>query len=47
MTIDWAEIKKALYPIRDYSDLSRRWREAFAYTFVRQHYNPALAELAD
>ena len=37
--INWAEVKAALSPIRDFEDLSRRWRDAYVYSFVVRHYN--------
>ncbi len=45
MPIDWNELQKAMSPIKDYEDLRRRWREAFAYPFVREAYNLTLPEM--
>ena len=45
--INWEGIRSALYPIRDYEDLSRRWREGFAYRFVVKSYNYSIIEMAD
>jgi hypothetical protein len=47
MAIDWVEMKKELFPIRDYEDLRRRWREAFAYTFARRFFNLSMTEMED
>ena len=44
--LDWDKLKDDLRPIPDFEDLSRRWREAFAYAFVQDHYNLAMPELA-
>jgi hypothetical protein len=35
-----------MYPIKDYEDLSRRWRKSFSYPFVRETFNYSMAELA-
>lgn len=46
MSIDWSEVRKALYPIRDYEDLSQRLRRSFAYAFVRETFDYTMPELA-
>lgn len=46
MLVDWEEVKKAIYPIKDYEALSRRWQESFAYAFVRTAYNMTMPDLA-
>lgn len=47
MAIDWNEIQKALFPVKDYEDLSRRWKEAFAYPCVVEAYNISMPAMAD
>jgi len=47
MTVDWNAVEKALYPIKDYEDLSRRLQTAFAYSFVRETFNFTLPRLVD
>jgi hypothetical protein len=47
MSINWFEMQKELYPIKDYEDLARRWVEARAYAFVRKAYDFSLAEIED
>ena len=47
MSINWVELRKEMSPIKDYDDLSRRWREAFAYPFVTEAYNFTMAGLAE
>ncbi len=46
MSVDWAALRKELVPIRDYADLSRRWREAFDYPFVSRTYNFTMPKVA-
>jgi hypothetical protein len=45
--IDWNKLRAALHPIKDFEDLSRRWREAFAYKFAREHFNYSMGAMAD
>jgi len=45
MSIDWNEVDKALYPVKDYEDLCRRLRGSFAYPFVREKFNLSMPEL--
>jgi hypothetical protein len=47
MPVDWNEIQSVLKPIKDFEDLSRRGREAFAYPFVRKAYNFSMPGIAD
>jgi hypothetical protein len=47
MSVDWAEMRKEMYPIKDYADLRRRWQDAFAYAFVSETYNFTMLEMAD
>jgi hypothetical protein len=47
MAIDWVELKKDLFPIPDYDDLSRRWNEAYAYAFVRRCFNFSMTGMAE
>ena len=44
MSVDWQEMHKEMFPTKDYAALSQRWRDAFAYAFVRQVYNFSMAE---
>lgn len=46
MSINWAEMRKEMYPIKDYADLRKRWQEAFAYPFVNETYNFTMDEIA-
>lgn len=46
MVVDWDEVKRSIYPIKDYEELSRRWQESFAYAFVRETFNFTLPEVA-
>lgn len=39
MSINWHELHKEMFPIKDYDDLRQRWQVAFAYDFLRQAYN--------
>lgn len=47
MSIDWNEVQKALYWIKDYEDLSRRFRVAFGFPFVHQAFNFSMPELIE
>ena len=47
MPVNWNEMQKEMYPIKDYGDLRRRWRDAFAYPFVCETYNFTMLEMAD
>ena len=46
MSVDWNEVKKALYPIKAYEDLSQRLHGPFAYAFVRETFDATMPELA-
>lgn len=46
MAIDWDALRKEMYPLKDYEDLCRRWREAFSYAFVGKAYNLTLPDMA-
>jgi hypothetical protein len=46
MSVDWNEVQKALYPIKDYADLAQRLRRSFAYAFVRETFDSTMPELA-
>ena len=39
MSVDWDEVNRALYPIKDYEDCCQRWRESFDYPFVRETFD--------
>lgn len=46
MPVNWEEVQKALYPVKDYEDLCRRFRESFAYPAIKETFNFTLVELA-
>ena len=41
------EIQAALFPIKSYEDLCRRWRESLGYVVVRAAYNYTLPDLVE
>ncbi len=45
MFVNWDEVQRALIPIKDYEDLSRRLRGSFSYPFVRETFNVTMPEL--
>lgn len=45
MVVDWLEVKKALYPMKDYEDLSQRLQRSFAYPFVCEMFNYTMPQL--
>lgn len=45
MPIDWIHVNKALSPIKDYEELSKRLQGSFKYPFVCKNYNFALPGL--
>jgi hypothetical protein len=47
MAINWDEVQKNLYPIKNYEELSKRLRESFSYSFICDTYNRKLPELID
>jgi hypothetical protein len=47
MTLDWVELRKAMYPTRTYEDLRKKWRDSIAYACVRKAYNLSMPEMAD
>ena len=47
MSVDWQEMQKEMFPTKDYAALSKRWRDAFGYAFVRHAYNFSMSEIAD
>ena len=47
MFVNWDEVQRALSPIKDYEDLSRRMQISFAYPFVRETFNFTLPELVE
>jgi hypothetical protein len=47
MSINWNEMQQEMHPIKDYDDLRRRWREAYAYPFVCETYNLTMLEMAE
>lgn len=47
MSIDWNDLQQEMFPSKDYAALSKRWRDAFGYEFVRQAYDFSMSEIAD
>ena len=47
MFVNWDEVQRALSPIKDYEDLSRRVQISFAYPFVREKFNFTMPELVE
>jgi len=47
MFVNWDEVQRALSPIKDYEDLSRRLQISFAYPFVRETFNFSIAALVE
>jgi len=47
MPVDWDEMQKEMYPIKDYDALRQRWQDAFSYSFVCETYNFTMPEIAD
>ncbi len=43
----WQEINQALLPLKGYADAILRFRESFAYAFVREHFDFTLPQVAD
>lgn len=47
MVVNWHEMQKEMFPIKNYDDLRRRWQDAFAYPFVCNTYNFTIPEMAE
>lgn len=47
MPVNWDEMQKEMYPIKDYDALRQRWQDAFSYSFVCETYNFTMPEIAD
>ncbi len=47
MPIDWNEVQRAMYPIKNYEDLQQRLQKSFAYPFIRETFNFTMLELID
>ena len=47
MSVDWQEMQKEMFPIKDYAALSKRWQDAFSYEFVCKAYNFSMSEISD
>ena len=47
MPVDWNEMQKEMYPIKDYGAMRQRWRDAFAYSFVCNTYNFTILKITD
>lgn len=46
MPVDWDELRKEMIPLKDFEDMRRRWREAFAFPFVQTAYNFRMPQIA-
>ncbi len=46
MSVDWNEVNKALFPIKNYEDISQRLQGSLAFSFVREAFNFSMPELA-
>jgi hypothetical protein len=47
MPVNWDEMQKEMYPIKDYDALRQRWQYAFSYSFVCETYNFTMPEISD
>lgn len=47
MSVNWSEVKKALYPIKDYAELIQRLQKSFSYPFVGETFNFSMPDLAN
>jgi len=47
MSVNWSDLQKEMFPVKNYDDLCRRLQEAFAYTFVCKAYNFTMPEMAE
>jgi hypothetical protein len=47
MGINWHEMQKFIYPLKDYEDLCRRFRVSFGFSFVCAKFNFTLPQLID
>ncbi len=47
MAINWDEVQKAIFPIKNYDELCQRLKESFGYRFVHDAYNFSLPELGN
>jgi hypothetical protein len=45
MMVDWDEVQKVIFPIKNYEDACQRLRLSLSYTFVHKAYNFSLSEL--
>ena len=47
MPVNWDEVQKALYPIKDYESLCQRLQVSFGYSFVITHFNCSMPQLVE
>lgn len=47
MLVNWDDVQKALYPIKDYESLCQRLQVSLGYSFVRAHFNFSMPEVFD
>ena len=47
MAVNWAEVHRAISPLKDYEDLAQRFQDSFSYHFVRDVFNITLPALGD
>jgi hypothetical protein len=45
MSIDWNEIKKVVFPIKEYEDLYKRLSASFSHPFVLKTFNFTLPKM--
>ena len=47
MSVNWVEVKRAFFPIKDYEDFQKRWQASLSYAFVKKTYNFSMPRLAE
>jgi len=47
MSINWVEVKKAFFPIKDYEDFQKRWQASLSFPFVKEKYNYTMPQLTE
>jgi len=47
MSVNWVEVKRAFFPIKDYEDFQKRWQASLSYAFVKKTYNYSMPRLAE
>lgn len=46
MPVNWSDVQKSIFPIKDYEDLCQRLHESFSYPFVCAAFNKTMPQLA-